>query len=199
MPPIDVVLQQETGIDWSTIVVALASFVGVLVASLLTGRSTRKAADKSAQALLDVEEARRDIEHRRYMRGLIADVAATARRRSLLTFRSAVVDFHGQRDALWSDEDQAAHERTVSDFAHAAGLVRLTTTNLDIMTALERVVVVDLEMKALYEEHRERGALRNHALLKGITDISNRLDDAADGLVSTAADLLREPTHPIRR
>jgi hypothetical protein len=144
-PHIDVTLQTD-GTDWSPWI-ALASFIGVLVASLLTGRSTRKAAERNAQALLAVEDARTETEHRRHLRGLVADVASAG-----AEYTSAL---HNLLLPGATDGDDEVVTQAAGSFKRAMALLSLTTSQPLIVTALKEVTDANSRLDDLLARNAE--------------------------------------------
>ncbi len=179
MPPIDVNLYTSgSDLDWSTLLVALASFVGVLVASWLTGRSTRKAAERSAQALLDVENARTEADQRRHLRQLVADVCGVAMRRVDLYNE---VEHEDGRDDVVAALRQGMHE-----FTTAATLVVLSATDQRIVDAVKTLTDAESEARWI--------ATESELDVVALQDARQALAAAAGALAGTASGLLAAQT-----
>jgi hypothetical protein len=172
----------HSGIDWSPWI-ALASFVGVLVATLLTGWFTRRAADRNAQALLDVESRRTATEHRRHLRGLVADVASTGAAyvgATLGEFREGTpsTDVHQVRQ----------------NFERAVALVFLASSNPSIVKALDEIEdAVDTLNQLRYDQLGNEGNEVPVSILAALF-AKDGIQERCDALITAARAVLADPT-----
>jgi len=199
-PTLDVVLHQAQSGFWGawgpSIVTALASLLVALIAlkaalasSERSAKATHSAAERSARSLLEAEDARAVIADRRYLRSLIADVAAAAAERSKLTFRFAVA--YSRNAGLWTAENQRRQEEVNGALGRAIALVRLTTKDQQIHEALNDLTQADKSIGAVF------GAAGVHLSvseqqLAAVTHACNGLDTAIAELVARAAERLAE-------
>ncbi|WP_407318543.1 hypothetical protein UQW22_17905 [Isoptericola halotolerans] len=191
MPPIDVVLQQETGIDWSTVAVAIASFLGVLLGSTLTAWVTHQASRRNASLVLDVEYGRIETEHRRHLRRLVADVAAVSQERSNLAFEHAA---RAKQNALdgWTDTQQTRFRETHHELLRTTALVKLTTADQRILEPIKDVLKTENEFRE-YNDQFSGPAVGNQQRLEAQALICERLDAAAAVLVQACTEVLADP------
>ncbi|MEN5075878.1 hypothetical protein ABE437_18825 [Isoptericola cucumis] len=203
MPPIDVNLHTGSTIDWSTWVpvigsalVAIATVAAVIIGSRHSAKSARDTADRSAQALLDVENARRDIEETRHLRTLLAKTAAAAQERMFYLTQKAELQFSGSVD-LWTEDKDLRLRYTSETLAETLALAHMTTSSPSIRAALDTIEAADQRIADVTYRHDETETSENNGeRLQDIRSATGRLAQAAEDLIRVAGEHLATAAEP---